>query len=64
MNRTIKILLAFSCLILGCALTQIAHNMLTPKTEWFNPVAESLGFVLFMAAGLYSFLKIVRPLIY
>jgi hypothetical protein len=38
--------------------------MLSPKTDWFNPIATGLGFILFMVAGLYTFLKIVRPLIY
>jgi len=64
MNRTLKILMAFSCLILGCVLTQVAQNMISPKTEWFHPIATGLGFMLFMVAGLYTFLKIIRPLIY
>jgi hypothetical protein len=42
----------------------VAQNLLSPGIEWLNPIATGLGFVLIMVAGLYSFLKIMRPLIH
>jgi hypothetical protein len=64
MNRTIKILLAFGCLVFGCIITAGAQNVLSSDSEWLSPVASSAGFVLIVGAGLYSFLKIIRPLIF
>ncbi|HEY4324728.1 MAG TPA: hypothetical protein VGN20_12105 [Mucilaginibacter sp.] len=64
MNRTIKILLAFGCVIFGCVITTAAQDMISSDSEWLSPIASCVGFVLIMGAGLYSFLKIIRPLIF
>jgi hypothetical protein len=64
MNRTIKIMVALSCLMFGCVLTATSQSMLTSDMEWLSPLFTGFGFVLMMVAGLYSFLKGVKPLIY
>ena len=64
MNRTIKIMVALSCLVFGCVLTTASQSMLTSDMEWLSPVFTGFGFVLMMVAGLYSFLKVIKPFIY
>jgi hypothetical protein len=64
MNRTIKIMVAFSCMMFGCVLTTTAQSMLTSDMAWLSPVFTGFGFVLMIVAGLYSFLKAIKPLVY
>ena len=64
MNRIIKIMVALSCLMFGCILTTASQSMLTSDMEWLSPVFTGFGFVFMIVAGLYSFLKVIKPLIY
>jgi len=61
MKRAVKILVAFCCLIMGLVLTQVGQAV--PDAGELSPVFTGFGFLLMMVAGLYSFLKIMRPLI-
>jgi hypothetical protein len=57
-------MVALSCLMFGCTLTIASQSMLASDMEWLSPVFTGFGFVLMMVAGLYSFLKGLKPLIY
>jgi len=57
-------MVALGCLACGCVLTITSQSMLTSDMEWLSPVFTGFGFVLMMVAGLYSFLKGIKPLIY
>jgi len=61
-----KIKVALSCLMFGCVLTTASQSMLTSDSdmEWLSPVFTGFGFVLMMVAGLYSFLKVIKPFLY
>jgi hypothetical protein len=63
MNRSIKILVALSCFILGCVLT-MDTDLLPSGESFLNPIFQALGFTLIFVAGLYSFLKMIRPFFY
>jgi hypothetical protein len=61
MRRTLKIMVAFCCVIVGTILTQSGQTI--ADAGELSPVFVGFGFLLTMVAGLYSFLKIMRPLI-
>jgi len=62
MTTAIKIFSAACCFTTGCILTGISGDM-PFDISWLNPVCLSMGFLLTMSAGLYGFLKLVKPLL-
>ncbi|HEY8780788.1 MAG TPA: hypothetical protein VIM16_04165 [Mucilaginibacter sp.] len=64
MNRTVKILLALCCLVIGCVLTLVAQSMLLSDIEWLIPIFSVAGFIVIMVAGVYSFLEVAEPLVH
>jgi hypothetical protein len=64
MERALKIMLAFSCCVLGYALCFNPQSILPMDIECLDMVLSGVGFLLMMGAGLYGILKLARPLLY
>jgi len=61
MKRAVKVAIAFCFLLIGSILTQAGQ--IEPDARELSPFLTGFGFVLIMVAGLYGFLKIMRPFV-
>jgi hypothetical protein len=64
MMRTLKILFAFSCCVLGYVLCFNPESITSTDFDLLNNILSTFGFLLMMFAGMYAMLKLAKPFVY